>query len=289
MTLLQPRIDHVVINVLAKLDEAADQYRRLGFVLTERGHHTLGTSNHLAIFGTNYLELLGFEAGNEHRRTELWQHPEGLTGLVFKPPAKPTFSDELNASGVAAEPAREFSRPVNLPGGPQDARFRTVNLIDAVPNGRVFFCHHHTPELVWRDEWRGHANGVTNIVEFTIATSDPKRSAAVFARLFGAAALREAEGGLALTADDAEVLLLTPATVAQRYGNAAPVQADGSDRMVALGLRTKSLADASAALRAGDIAGVIEETGRLVVPATSAAGVALAFLPEAGASIHRGS
>lgn len=54
-------LDHVVINVADQLDAASALYRRLGFQLTERGHHSLGSSNHLAIFGENYLELLGYE------------------------------------------------------------------------------------------------------------------------------------------------------------------------------------------------------------------------------------
>jgi hypothetical protein len=278
MTPLIPQIDHVVINVMAKLNEAAAQFQRLGFQLTERGHHTLGTSNNLAIFGTDYLELLGYEEGNAAKRPDVWHYPPGLSGLVFKPPAAPGFPEELNAAGVPAELAREFSRPVNLPGGAQDARFRTVNLIDATPNGRVFFCHHYTPDLVWRDEWRQHANGATDIVEFTIATADPARSAAVFGRMFGAAALHPVAGGLSLPTSKAKILFLTPDTVAQHYGGAAPAQADGSDRMVALGLRTASLDAASAALRHGGIADVTEIPGGLVVPASSACGLALAFM-----------
>jgi Glyoxalase-like domain len=31
-------------------------YRNLGFHLTEHGHHTLGSANHLALFETNYLD-----------------------------------------------------------------------------------------------------------------------------------------------------------------------------------------------------------------------------------------
>ena len=59
-----PVLDHVVINVRDGLDAAAALYARLGFTLTSRGHHTLGSSNHLAILGTDYLELLGVQPGN---------------------------------------------------------------------------------------------------------------------------------------------------------------------------------------------------------------------------------
>ncbi len=277
MTPFAAAIDHVVINVMAKLDEAADQFTRLGFQLTERGHHTLGTSNNLAVFDTDYLELLGFEAGMAGKRPDAWVSPPGLGGLVFKPPADPAFSDALNANGVAAEAAREFSRPVNLADGARDARFRTVNLVAPLPNGRVFFCHHHTPDLVWRDEWRRHPNGAADIVEFTVATADPARSAAVFGRIFGPASLHPVEGGLVLPTDKARVLFLTPETVSRQYAGVAPTQADGSDRMVALGLRTSSLSSARTALRDGGIAGVVEADGLIIVPDTSACGLALTF------------
>ena len=50
-------IDHVVILV-RDLDRAEDTYSRLGFTLTPRGYHTLGSQNHCLMFGTNYVELL---------------------------------------------------------------------------------------------------------------------------------------------------------------------------------------------------------------------------------------
>ena len=54
MTLPLATLDHVVINARDNMDHAADVYRRLGFTLTERGYHSLGSMNHLAMFGTDY-------------------------------------------------------------------------------------------------------------------------------------------------------------------------------------------------------------------------------------------
>ena len=56
-------LDHVVINARDDMDRAADIYRRLGFTLTERGYHSLGSMNHLAMFGTDYLELIAVPKG----------------------------------------------------------------------------------------------------------------------------------------------------------------------------------------------------------------------------------
>ena len=277
MTDLPARIDHVVINVLDRLDEAAETYRRLGFALTPRGHHTLGSSNNLAIFGTDYLELLGFEPGRGDTRPELWASPPGLGGLVFKPPADPGFVGDLRALGIAASDPIEFSRLVALPEGPRDASFRVVNIDDAHAGGRVFFCHHHTPELVWRDEWQHHPNGASGIAEFAKACDDPRAIAAPFARLFGAGAQHPVAGGLALTAGDARVLFLTAGEVALRYGPTAPLAHIGKPRMAALGLHARDISQTRAALRAGAVEGVFEAENRLVVPADQACGLALSF------------
>ncbi len=56
-------LDHVVISARDDLDRAAEVYRALGFTLTERGYHSLGSMNHLAIFGTDYLELIAAPKG----------------------------------------------------------------------------------------------------------------------------------------------------------------------------------------------------------------------------------
>ena len=55
-----PVLDHVVVDVRDRIDEAAECFRSIGFKLTPRGRHTLGSVNHLAMFATDYLELLGF-------------------------------------------------------------------------------------------------------------------------------------------------------------------------------------------------------------------------------------
>ncbi len=179
-----PAIDHAVVNVLDRLDAAADQYGRLGFRLTARGHHSLGSSNHLAIFATDYLELLGYEPGNETKRADLWRHPAGLTGLVFKATDPDALYADLRARGVPVEPPLEFRRPVQVAEGARDASFRVIRVApELIENGRTFFCHHFTPELVWRREWQDHPNGVTGIAEFVIAARDPTRTANVYSPL----------------------------------------------------------------------------------------------------------
>lgn len=250
---------------------AQQRFAALGFHLTPRGHHSLGSSNHLAILGQDYIELLGIEPGRESARMDMLQHPPGLAGLAFKPGDR-AFAETLQARGVAIEPAREFHRPVELPGGAQDARFRTANLTDGrIANGRLFFCYHDTPELVWREEWRGHANTATGLAEFVIAARDPDRTAGLFRDVFGAGSVQAASVGFVLPAGSAVISVLTPSAVADRFGPAAPVQADGSDRMVALGVQVSDLTAASRC------AGQPASNGRVVVRHEDACGLALIF------------
>ncbi len=177
-----PTLDHVVVNVRDRIEEGLDTYQRLGFTMTPRGYHTLGSMNHLAILGTEYLELIAARPG-ETRRAEILASPFGLNGLVFGTDDSTAVYSALHGAGVPVEPPLEFSRPVELPdGSARDATFRTVRLTPGlVPAGRIYFCHHFSRDLVWRDEWRHHANGAVGVTRAVIAARDPsRRSAALF-------------------------------------------------------------------------------------------------------------
>lgn len=272
-----PVLDHVVINVMGKLDEVATQYSRLGFQLTERGHHTLGSSNNLAIFGTNYLELLGYLPGRETMRADLWAHPPGLSGLVFKSVDADLVYATLKDYGVPVLEPMSFARPVALPGNTQDAQFKVIRVDgNEVQNGRTFFCHHETPQLVWRPEWQAHANGATEIIEFVIASHDPARTASLYERMFGAPLLVPTPGGFSFKAGAATVLVLKPDAVAERYAGAALTSTDGTDRMVALVFKVPSLEIPRAVFAAAGIPFIPYASG-IIVSHADAANVALGF------------
>src|SRR3954465_12495853 len=127
MSLFPPVLDHVVIDVRDRMDEAAQVFAALGFTLTSRGHHTLGSMNHLMMFGTDYLELLGFGAGGA-TRPELAPFPAGLNGLVFKTKDADAVHEHGAGAGLPILPVQSFSRPVDLGGERREARFRTTRL-----------------------------------------------------------------------------------------------------------------------------------------------------------------
>ncbi|PIJ48500.1 hypothetical protein BL250_15925 [Erwinia sp. OLTSP20] len=273
-----PVLDHVVINVADKLDEASNLYQRLGFQLSARGHHTLGSSNHLAIFGENYLELLGYEPGQGDKRKDLWQAPAGLTGLVWKTHSADSEFRHLKQHDLDGDPPASFSRPVTLPDGQQtDARFRTVRLRPSlVPNGRSFFCQHDTPAAVWQTAWQQHPNGVRHITEFVIVAQQPASAAAVYRRLFGDAFIEhERDGSLAIHAGNATVRIMSAQQAQAIYGT-LPRDYDGSARMSALSLQTDSLSKVKTNLSQGNIP-FQQQANAIIVAADDAFNLTLRF------------
>jgi catechol 2,3-dioxygenase-like lactoylglutathione lyase family enzyme len=270
-----PVLDHVVIDVRDRMDEAARTFAGLGFALTPRGHHTLGSMNHLAMFRADYLELLGFGEGGASR-PELAPFPIGLNGLVFKTDdADVVHAHALNA-GLPILPVQAFSRPVELAGARQDARFRTTRLDPTrIAMGRVYFCEHRTPGLVWRPEWQSHPNGARAIARVIVATADPRRTGSLFGALFGLEAVAEREGKNVVSAGAAQVELTTPGAIAEEFGGAAADPAGRVEYLAALELAVSSLADTAERLR--PVPGLRLEPRRVVVPAGAAFNTTIAF------------
>jgi hypothetical protein len=145
-------IDHVVIAV-RDLDRAAADFARLGFTLTPRGFHSIGSQNHCIMLRTGYIELLAAPVAHpwlDYYRRFL-EGGEGLAAIAFATDdADATYAQVRNA-----KPPMDLSRPVE--GG--IARFRLVQVEDT-----RFYVQHLTRELVWRPEWQAHANGADELV-----------------------------------------------------------------------------------------------------------------------------
>ena len=122
------------------LDPAAAEFRALGFTLTPRGHHSIGSQNHCIMFGSTYIELLA--APVAHPWLDYYRSVgEGLAAVALA-----TDDADATARALGAKAPMDLSRPVE--GGV--ARFRLVQLDQPY----VFICQHLTRELVWRPQWR---------------------------------------------------------------------------------------------------------------------------------------
>lgn len=260
------RLDHAVFNVGVEMDRAEPAFRRLGFTLTARGHHSLGSINHLMMFETDYLELIGLPPGRAHDRPDISGAPIGLNGLVFKTADVDATYAHFQALGMAGDPPKAFTRPVRLADGERTASFRTVHVrADVFPGGRVYFCEHATPELVWRPEWQEHANGARAVAEFVVVSTAAEAQAAAFARLLNTevAGAREAA---AIAYQGGRVSVLSPEAYRARYG-ALALAMDGRETIFgAVVLRTGGL-DAVRGVLAGldPPLAAIDETARVAL------------------------
>ncbi len=249
------RLDHTVINVKVDMDAAKALFGKLGFTLTPRGYHSHGSMNHLMMFGTDYLELIGIPEGKEIERKDLEDAPLGINGVVFKALDVDDIYARLQNARFDGDPPKAFHRPVDIDDGQRDAKFRTVTVRDGVfPGGRVYYCEHGTPELVWRPEWQSHANGVTSMPEFVAVASDADGQVAQFATLLDTDVEMDGNGVRCVTLDGCQVTVLTPDQYSDRYGELASTMGSRDAIFGAMVFATEGLSKLNDLL--GDLDGV---------------------------------
>lgn len=276
--------DHAVITVRERMDEAAAIYRRMGFTLTDRSFHAAGSCNHLMVFEHDYLELIGFPPAGQKIRPDLLESPIGLDGLVFKAGDVDAIHRELVARGFPAGEPQPLSRKLTLPGSSieEEARFTTVRFPrGAVQGGRLYYCRHETPHLVWHPPFQSHANGAIGIASFCIAVPDPAAEAAKYERILDVQAQIGADGSARIPMGHATLELMTPATLDTALGALArdPADANGNVRdayMAMVTIRVRDLAAAQSVFeRDGFSAARIGR--RVIVPASEAMNCTIAF------------
>ncbi|HLX15528.1 MAG TPA: VOC family protein [Bradyrhizobium sp.] len=221
-------LDHVVINALFDMDRAAALMSRLGFTVTPRGFHSLGSINHLIIFEGHYLELIGLPLGTDTVRRDVLESPRGLNGLVFRSKDVDASLSVLRRSGLTMLEPQSFSRPVEIDGTERPARFRTIRTApDLFEAGRVYYCQHDTPEFVWHRPFMSHANGCHGLSELVVVSAAIERDWARYSKAAqaptpnqdGEVRTIELAGGFRIT-------LMSPARYRERYGELG-VEADG--------------------------------------------------------------
>jgi len=272
-------IDHVVI-VVNDLAAAADSFRRMGFVVTPRGDHTLGSRNHCVMLGEDYIELLVSPPENPHpsrqHYTEFAKAGDGLAAIALRTDSAKGAYTELLWAGFSPSDPVDFSRPVRLPEGPREARFRITQLApDKTPGGRVFLCEHFTPETVWRPEYQAHPNGATALAAVAIVAENVADTARAYERLFDVRA-RPITEGLLVDTGSAPIAVMTASDLAMRLPGIA-TSARLAPKLAALFVRVADRAAAARALTEGGMRPVQMADGSLAIGADRAHGVAFVF------------
>lgn len=264
--------DHAVVNVGGGMDSAVQLYLALGFRLTARGHHSLGTMNHLIVLQAGYIELIGYGPGADlSRANPATRGPIGLGASALATPDAWAFHAWCQSRELPVEEPLTFTRPVSIGEGRREARF-TVTRLDAAttPSTRMFVCQHHTPDLVWRPEWQVHPNGAVGVREVVHGVDSAGDVVDAYRTLFG---------DRVAVVDEKEVRIQLGSTTVRfiSHGRLADlVHDDGHDGALVL-----AVADLDRTRAVLDSQGVptLREDGHLVTAARSAVGHGLVFTP----------
>jgi catechol 2,3-dioxygenase-like lactoylglutathione lyase family enzyme len=269
-------LDHIVLRV-TDLDRAAETYRRLGFVLTPRGVHSVGTRNHCAMLGFDYIELVVVPVGvTLPFFVDFPVAGEGMTGLALKSTNAEAVRSAWARAGLEPAPLLDLRRPVAEAAG-AEARFRLVPLPpERTPGGRAFLCEHLTPELVWRPGRPRHPNHVTGINKVVVASDDPAAAGMLWGRVFDVEPF-PIPGGASITTGAAPIVVLDPGSLARQLPGVGLPRLLGPAQFAAVYLTTNDLTATAALVRAAGFAAVSLPDGSLAVPASEVHGTVLVF------------
>lgn len=267
-------IDHVVVLV-RDLDKAREAYARMGFTLTPRGFHSLGSQNHCLMFGSDYVELLAVPRPHPAMQyfTDFLATGEGLGAIALATDDAGGLQASLAADSIVADAPLDFSRPVE---GLGDARFRIVQLPpEASPGCRMFACQHFTRELVWRPELQRHANGAGAIAALAVVAEDVEAGAANYGKLL-AARPQPIEEGLLVQTGSAPIALASRWKLGHRlHGVGLPLRP--RPLVAALFIRVADRAASARVLRRNGLQPVALADGSFAVSAQDAHGIAVVF------------
>src|SRR6476469_2319233 len=198
-------IDHAVV-VVGNLDQAAENWKRLGFTVSPRGTHSakMGAGNYTIMLDPDYIELLGVLDNTEHNaptRAFLAERGEGIGRIAFTAVDSAAGAEEIRARGYEPLGPTDFERPVTMPDGSQSAaKFRIFlwPLSEAPAGLRIFACQHRTRETVWIPELMKHTNGAKRLRQALVVSPEPEEDAAHLGRMIDREVRAEPDAALAV-------------------------------------------------------------------------------------------
>jgi catechol 2,3-dioxygenase-like lactoylglutathione lyase family enzyme len=283
------RIDHLVVAV-QDLDQAGHFYQRLGFQVGARNRHPWGTENRIIQFPGSFIELIAVGEGatiaphasrafsfgafvQDYLRTR-----EGLAMLVL---------DSLDAKADAALFAEEgigsfepfhFERTGRRPDGSETKVAFTLAFtsVERSPKAAFFVCQQHYPENFWNPEFQRHDNQATRISSVTLAAPEPEELRAFLVAFTGVQPGSPDGDDLSFRLAESHIDVLTPDDAAEIYGS---IEAElDQPSLVAFAIRVEDIQRQARWLDAAEVP--YQHIGsRLIVPASAASGVAIAFEP----------
>ena len=281
------RIDHLVIAV-HDLDKAASFYQRLGFQVGTRNRHSWGTENRLVQFPGTFLELITVGEGAQippHKPgsfsfgafvQDYLKEREGLAMLVLDSRDAKADAADFAQKGIGSFEPFHFERTGKKPDGSETkVGFSLAFAADqTLPKAGFFVCQQHYPENFWNPAFQVHENGATGVATVALAAPEPDSCKKFLTDFTGVVPTRPALHDLSFRLSDAHLDVMTPDDAAESY---VSVEAElDQPSFVAFAVRVEDILVQAKRLDAVEIP--YQHVGsRLVVPASAAFGVAVAF------------
>jgi catechol 2,3-dioxygenase-like lactoylglutathione lyase family enzyme len=283
------RIDHLVVAV-HDLDQAGSFYQRLGFQVGARNRHPWGTENRIVQLPSSFIELITVGEGAAiapHRASafsfgafvqDYLRGREGLAMLVLDSQDAKADAALFSESGIGSFEPFHFERSGRRPDGSETKVAFTLAFTSAEnsPKAGFFVCQQHFPENFWNPEFQRHDNKATQISSVTLAAPSPERLRS-FLRAFSGVQPASPDGDdLSFRLGESHIDVLTPDDAAEIYGS---VEAElDQPSFVAFAVRVEDIHRQAQGLDSADIP--YQHIGsRLIVPASAAFGVSIAFEP----------
>ena len=279
-------IDHLVVPV-RDLDGAAGFYERLGFQVGARNRHPWGTENRLIQFPQSFIELITVGEGADISPPEpdslsfaafvaaYLARREGMALLVLDSADAKADAAAFAESGIGSGKPFFFDRSGRRPDGSETTVAFTLAFARPLgPEAGFFVCRQHYPENFWSPALQRHDNGAHGIGAVALAAAEPEAHRPYLEAFAGADAESPAGRDLSLRLARGRIDVLTPDDAAVLYGS---VETDGDGpSFVAFTIDVADTASVARRFEAGEVAHQRIGT-RLVVPASVAHGVAIAF------------
>lgn len=227
-------VDHIA-HFVPHVDSASRALERLGFNLTPYSaqSHRLepggplvpaGTGNRCVMLAEGYLEFLT-PTGDTPVANQLRAAIQRYTGvhLIAFGTATPDIDHaRLAKAGFQPLAPVALERSIDSMTGPGTARFTVVRVPPGtMAEGRIQYCRHLTPGLVWQARWIAHANHAAALRGILLCVEDPQEAAQRYARYTGL--LPHVSGGIwRLDTARGYLMFIEPSRCAARLGCAPP-------------------------------------------------------------------
>ncbi len=282
----QVTLDHVGWFV-PDLEAAGRAFERLGFAVSPiNTHYNAGPDGKLALSGTlnrlvtpplGYLEFLG-KGSDTPLSAQLDEGLRRYTGLhliAFGHADVPAVERRLAAQDVPLQPTVHLRRPVEpRPDSPIVAATVLRAAPGSMPEGRIQFCRHETPDLIWRREYMTHANGAEAVTGLLLVSSGPAEAADRLGRFALRPTATGSDGSRRITTDRGTVTIVDAQAAARLLPQFA---APSLPFMAATAIRCNDLEATRAALRRGGVQALTETPGCITIGPRDAVGAWLVF------------